>query len=57
MDLSLKDEYGFDLIKILRQNNKYKEIPILVLTEDAERETVITEKKNWSAGVFEKAPC
>lgn len=54
MDLSLKDEHGFDLIKTLKENSKYKHIPILVLTEYAERDNVIKAKKIGVKGYMKK---
>jgi len=44
MDLTLKYENGFDLIKKLRSSEKYGEIPVLVLTEHADANSVLTAK-------------
>lgn len=54
MDLNLKGEQGFDLIKVLRENSKYKDIPVLVLTEYAEKESVLTAKKIGVKGYLRK---
>lgn len=45
MDLTLKTEHGFDLIETLKEYPKYKDIPILVLTEHADVDNVLFAKK------------
>lgn len=44
MDLVLKSEDGLDLIKKLREDKRYKNIPILVLTEQADVDNVMKAK-------------
>jgi len=41
MDLGLKDTTGFDLMEYLQNTPNYKHIPIIVLTGDATKNTVI----------------
>lgn len=45
MDLTLKYENGFDLIKKIKSNEKYREIPIIVLTEHADVRNVLRAKE------------
>lgn len=45
MDLILKYENGFDLIRKLRCDSKYKNIPIIILTEQADIENVLKAKE------------
>lgn len=54
MDLTLKRENGFDLIEQLREIEKYKEIPVLILTEHANKENVIKAKHLGVNGYLRK---
>jgi CheY-like chemotaxis protein len=54
MDLTLKNENGFDLIKKVKSSDKYKEIPILVLTEHADKQNVLTAKELGVSGYLRK---
>ena len=54
MDLILKRESGFDLIKRLRDSEKYGNIPVLVLTEHADRENVLKAKELGVNGYIRK---
>ena len=54
MDLTLKEENGFELIKKLRSNDTYKTIPILVFTEHADAEHVLTAKQLGVDGYIRK---
>lgn len=45
MDLVLRFENGFDLIEKLKKDEKYKNIPILILTEQADMESVLKAKE------------
>ncbi|MGY0372914.1 response regulator [Clostridium sp. JNZ J1-5] len=45
MDLILKFENGLDLIEKLKTDDKYKDIPILILTEQADAENVLRAKE------------
>lgn len=44
MDLILRSEDGLDLIQKLKKDERYKNIPILVLTEQADIENVLRAK-------------
>lgn len=54
MDLTLKNENGFDLIKRVKDSEKYCDIPVLVLTEHANRQNVLTAKELGVAGYLRK---
>ncbi len=54
MDLTLKHENGFDLIKKLKSSERYKHIPVLVLTEHADRESVLKARNLDVAGYLRK---
>lgn len=54
MDITLKYENGFDLIKKLKENPKYREIPVVVLTEHADREHVLRAKDLGVVGYLRK---
>lgn len=41
MDLTLEYQNGFDLIEKIKKIDRYKEIPILILTEHAEKASVL----------------
>ncbi len=49
MDLNLKHESGFELIQALKASERYKKIPVLILTEHANKDNVIKAKQ---LGVF-----
>jgi Response regulators consisting of a CheY-like receiver domain and a winged-helix DNA-binding domain len=44
MDLNLNDANGFDLVSKLRATEKYRNIPILILTENSSRDNVVMAK-------------
>lgn len=54
MDLTLKYENGFDLIEKLRQNPKYGQIPVLILTEHANKDNVLKAKELNVSGYLRK---
>ncbi|MCX7922673.1 MAG: response regulator [Clostridia bacterium] len=54
MDLTLKNENGFDLIKKLKDNQKYKDIPVLILTEHVEPGNVLQAKGLGVSGYLRK---
>lgn len=54
MDLTLKSEHGFDLIAGLKESEKYRSIPILVLTEHADADHVLEAKKLGVNGYIRK---
>ncbi|HEX3028640.1 MAG TPA: response regulator [Clostridia bacterium] len=54
MDLTLKRENGFDLIKKLRESEKYKSIPVLILTEHANKVNVLKAKELEVQGYLRK---
>lgn len=45
MDLNLKDEHGFDLISKLSMFDRYKHIPVAILTEQVDRDNVSTARR------------
>jgi DNA-binding response OmpR family regulator len=45
MDLTLKKEHGLDLIEDLRANEKYKNIPIIIVTEYVTMDFIMRAKK------------
>lgn len=54
MDLTLKNENGFDLIKKVKTFDKYKDISVLVLTEHADIQNVILAKELGVVGYLKK---
>lgn len=54
MDLTLKEENGFDLIRKLKEDERYSRIPVVVLTEHADMQNVITAKKLGVDGYIRK---
>lgn len=54
MDLTLKYENGFDLIDKLRAIEKYKDIPVVILTEHAEAKNVLKARELGVAGYLRK---
>jgi two-component system, chemotaxis family, chemotaxis protein CheY len=54
MDLTLQYENGFDLIKKLKGIDKYKNIPVLVLTDHADKDSVVQAKELAVAGYIRK---
>lgn len=54
MDLTLKNEDGFELIKKLNSHDKYKDIPLIVLTEHADANHVLAAKELGVEGYIRK---
>lgn len=54
MDLSLKEENGFDLIKKIKQIEAYQHIPIIMLTEHADANNVLLAKQLGVEGYIRK---
>jgi len=54
MDISLKAENGMDLIRNLRKNDKYKELPIIIITEHANKDLILEAKKLQVSGYLKK---
>ncbi|MDP4095142.1 MAG: response regulator [Bacillota bacterium] len=54
MDLTLKEENGFDLIKSIKASPNYGDIPILILTEHANKENVLIAKELGVSGYIRK---
>lgn len=54
MDLTLKDEDGFDLVKKLKANPNYSSIPIVILTEHADAKSVLTARELGVEGYIRK---
>lgn len=59
IDLFLNFENGMDLIKNLKDNPKYKDIPIIIVTENVDIDTIMQAKglgiKNYLKKPFKKA--
>lgn len=45
MDITLKNENGFDLISKLKEIDRYAQIPVLILSQHADKDHVLTAKK------------
>ena len=54
MDLTLKQENGLDLIESLKSRDKFKDIPVLILTEHANVENVLRAKELGVVGYLRK---
>lgn len=54
MDLSLNDVNGFDLVDKIRAVEKFKEIPIIMLTQHSDRVNVVKAKKMGIQGYIVK---
>lgn len=46
MDLSLKYENGLNLIKKLREIHRYKDIPVIIITQHTSKHYVL-KQRNW----------
>lgn len=44
MDITLKSENGLDLVEKIRQNAKYQELPVIIVTEHAKAELILRAK-------------
>jgi CheY-like chemotaxis protein len=54
MDLTLEYENGFDLIKKIRNADRYKDIPIIIITEHADKGNVLKAMQYNIAGYLRK---
>lgn len=54
MDLTLQYENGFDIVEELKKVDKYKDIPILVLTEHADKVNVLKARELGVSGYLRK---
>ncbi len=54
MDLSLNDENGFDLVDKIRAVDRFKEIPVIMLTQHSDRVNVVKAKKMGIQGYIVK---
>jgi len=54
LDLLMPNENGFDLLKKLKSNNIFKNIPIIIVTAFANKENRIMAKELGAAGIIEK---
>lgn len=45
MDITLKSENGLDLIEKIRLNPKYTDLPVIVVTEHAQKDFILRAKK------------
>jgi len=54
MDLTLKAENGMDLIKNLRTNERYNDLPIIIITEHANKDLILEARKLKVSGYLKK---
>jgi len=54
MDLTLKAENGMDLIKNLRTNERYNDLPIIIITEHANKDLILEARKLKVCGYLKK---
>ncbi len=54
MDLTLKTENGMDLIRNLRSNDKYKTLPIIIITEHVSKDLILEAKTLEVKGYLKK---
>lgn len=54
MDLVLKNENGLDLIKKIKSSKSYSSIPVLILTENADKKSVLRAKELGVEGYLKK---
>lgn len=54
MDLMLTDTYGFDLIEKIRKVDRFRNIPVIMLTQLSDRETVTMAKMLGVGGYLVK---
>ena len=55
MDLTLKTENGMDLIRNLRANDKYKSLPVIIITEHVSKDLIL-EARNLEVRGYLKKP-
>lgn len=56
MDLGLKETSGFDLMSFLQETDNYKDIPIIILTGDATKRTVVEAATSYSVAHYAIKP-
>ncbi len=54
LDLNLPKVSGMDVLKFLKKNSKYSEIPVVVLSTSPDQETIEEAYKNGANGYFVK---
>lgn len=54
MDLTLKAENGMDLIRSLRSNEKYKNLPVIIITEHVSKDLILEAKSLEVRGYLKK---
>ena len=54
MDLTLKTENGMDLIRNLRSNDRYKELPIIIITEHVSKNLILEARELRVRGYLKK---
>lgn len=54
LDLLMPNENGFDLLKRLKSNDKFKSIPIIIVTAFANQENMLIAKKLGAFDLIEK---
>lgn len=56
MDLGLKETSGFDLMAFLQETENYKNIPIIILTGDATKRTVVEAATSYNVSYYAIKP-
>lgn len=54
MDLTLKTENGMDLIRNLRSNDRYKDLPIIIITEHVSKSLILEARELQVKGYLKK---
>lgn len=54
LDLLMPNENGFDLLRKLKANSKYEQIPIIIVTAFANDENKITSREMGAVDIIEK---
>ena len=54
MDLTLKTENGMDLIRNLRSNERYKKLPIIIITEHVSKNLILEARELKVRGYLKK---
>ncbi len=56
LDLRLQKIDGMEVLKFIKNNSKYCEIPVIILSTSSEQETIDKTFKNGANGYFIKPP-
>ena len=54
LDLGLKDMNGFELLSAIKQDEKLKHLPVLMVTAEARKEDIVMAAQNGAAGYIVK---